>query len=323
MKKIKLLSLLAIVPMLASCGGKPSKPRFASYGKEVAYKTIVADQSKVASKADFMGEKALGSGVFKSKEGSYISIKGTMNADKVSMVIQSADESEMKYDQKNAIVQNTSKSEYVMTSDSSAGSSSMGENSSFTSSIQLGKVDKKSCLIEATKESKEYRKLVETDKKGAQAMLDFRAKEMLEDATDEFEASLLHYEVLDKKEQKNYKFYENGNIFTVEVKFEKEESHKTDGKVDYVEKYKYEVASQVDFTNGKFRAVSWGSMDLSVEFKKDANYVIPEFGMPGQYKAGDKVTCDMKMASEESFTAKELTLKAFDLAGYEYFNDII
>ena len=272
MKKIKLLSLLAVVPMLASCGGKPSKPRFASYGKEVSYKAIVKDQSKVASKADFMSEEALGSGVFKSKEGSYISIKGTMNADKFSMVIQGADESEFKYDQKNAIVQTTAKSETLMTSDSSAGSSSMGNNSSSTSSIQLGKVDKKSCLIEATKETKEYRKLVETDKKGAQALLDAQAKSMLEDATDEFEAGLLHYETLEKKEQKNYKFYENGNVFTVEVKFEKEESHKTDGKVDYVEKYKYEVASQVDFTNGKFRAVSWGSMDLSVEFKKDANY---------------------------------------------------
>lgn len=323
MKKIKLLSLLAIVPMLASCGGKPSKPRFASYGKEVSYKTIVADRSKVASKADFMSEKALGSGVFKSKDGSYVSIEGTINADKFSMVIKSAEESEFKYDQKNAIVQNTSKSESVTTSKSSGGSTNIGDNSSTTSSIQLGKVDKKSCLIQATKESKEYVKLFETDKKGAQAKLDVRAKSMLGNAADEFEAGLLHYEVLDKKEQKNYKFYENGNIFTVEVKFEKEESHKTDGKVDYVEKYKYEVASQIDFTNGKFRAVSWGSIDLSVEFKKDVNYVIPEIGMPGQYKAGDKITCDMKMASEESFTAKELTLKAFDLAGYELFDNAI
>ena len=314
MKKIKLLALLAVVPMLASCGGKPSKPKFADVGKEVKFEKFTEDGEKAYMKMDFMKEKALGSGILKGKSQVYISTKGVARGLEFSFIQKESEQIEAKYDQKNAIIQTSTKKEGGAAYDNVFAPGHIMEGSdseSSTVSLQFSKVDKKNSIVSATKEAKEYSVEYEIkDLKEAQKHFDGEMKGRLLNVLAQFGDAISEYNSASEKEQKYYKFYENGNIFTIEASIEENESHKVDGKVDYVVNGKSEVKYQIDFTNGKFKSVAWGSIESTIEFKKDTEY-------NGQsFKAGDKMVSDTKMASEESFTAKDLTLKAFNLSDY-------
>lgn len=312
MKKIKLLSLLAVIPMLASCGGKPGKPSFAKVGNEVKFAKFEEDAQKAYLKANFMSEKALQSGVFKQKEGSYFSMKGTINGEKSSMVSSESRTSESKYDQKNAILQTSLKREEAAKSVSKGvGIDSSGKEAS-TTSFQVSKVEKKSCFVKATKESKEFAVQAAATVKEAQAMLDSSVKLGLLMEVTEFGEAIAEYKTAPEKEQKAYKFYENGKIFTIEASIEEEESHKgEDGKVDYVVTGKSEVKYQIDLTDGAFKKVLWGSLKSKVEIKKDGTSYDGEI-----YNKDDVFEIETVMAEESSYTAKDVTLKVFDLAGF-------
>ena len=312
MKKIKLLSLLAVIPMLASCGGKPGKPHFAKVGNEVKFEKFAEDAETTYMKANFMSEKALPSGVFKSKDGTYMSMKGTALGEKFSMVSIENSNSQSKYDQKNAILQTSLKREESakIVSKGSAIESSGKESS--TISYQVSKVEKKDCFVQATKEAKEFAVQAPASVKEAQVMLDSTVKLGFLMELSEFGEGINAYKAASDKEKKAYKFYENGKIFTIEASIEEEESHKdAEEKVDYVVKGKSEVKFQLDLTDGAFKSVLWGSSKVTVEIKKDNTSYDGEI-----YKKGDVFEIETVMASETSYTAKDLTLKVFDLSGY-------
>lgn len=312
MKKIKLLSLLAVIPMLASCGGKPGKPHFAKVGNEVKFEKFAEDAEKTYMKAIFMSDKVLPSGVFKVKEGSYYSMKGTLGGEKSSMLSTESKTSESKYDQKNAILQTSLKrEEAAKVVGKGTGIESSGKEAS-TTSLQVSKVEKKSCFVEVTKESKEFAVQTAATVKEGQAILDSSVKTGLLMELSDFGEAIETYKTAPEKEQKAYKFYENGKIFTIEASIEDNESHKgEDGKVDYVVTGKSEVKYQIDLTDGAFKKVLWGSLKSKVEIKKDGTSYDGEI-----YKKGDVFESEVVMAEESSYTAKDLTLKVFDLAGF-------
>jgi hypothetical protein len=240
-------------------------------------------------------------------------MKGTANGEKFSMVEVSSSSSESKYDQKNAILQSVVKSDESLKVVSKGVGMESSEKSSATTSYQVSKVEKKSCLVAATKEAKEF--AVQTpveNTKAAQEWLDMIVKMGLSSQLAEFSEAVLTYKSAPEKEQKAYKFYQNGNIFTIEATIEDEESHKdAEEKVDYVVKGKSEVKFQIDLTNGAFKTVLWGSSKSSVEIKKDNTSYDDE-----SYNKGDVFEIEVVMSEEGSYTAKELTLKAIDLSGY-------
>ena len=309
MKKIKLLPLLAVIPMLASCGSKPSKPSFAKVGNEVKAAKFAADLEKAGLKASFNQEKAMNSGLFKLDAREYYILEAsTKKSGKGKVEMSTFDKFEYRHDKENKLAQ--SSYDYAASTVISSDSYSTNNVEAYKDQqgYQTTKSGKKTYLVDVSKEEKEYRLIKEVDKDNSvEKFLDAEIKERLGDCGVNMAETMAQYEMAEEKVKKNYKFYENGNIFTIEVKYDDEEEVKDEG---YKVKAKVEQKVQLDLTEGKLKSKYWLSTEASYEFSKAIT-------MDGtHYEKGDSMTMKEQMSFDASFTEKAQNLKPFDLKGY-------
>ena len=110
MKKLNILPLLLVAPLLTGCGGSVKAPKFADKGEEVAGDKFAADLLEVSSQAAFAKEDAIGSLVMKSINANSNEEKLTRENKAIQTTIEySEDSSEMKYDATNKLVKGSAK----------------------------------------------------------------------------------------------------------------------------------------------------------------------------------------------------------------------
>lgn len=315
MKKIKLLPLLAVIPMLASCGGKPAKPKFAKFGDEV--KVDVFDKKTAdAVKKSVLDKKEIPSGTVKASTNIYY-LTEHKRGNKVMTKSEQHNEgiSEVKHDAKNLVIEgkSTSKSSYVKKS--KEGTKNQSAKSVKTYVDQEAKIDSKKYVVSAYKDSKEFYKLatIVEEVNSTKSILNTEIRNFL------LVGQLLTYTVesgynsADKEGKKNYKFYQNGNIFTIDFKEEIEnESKNFEDKVEYIVKGTNEITVQVQIEAEKVSYKYFSQREEVYEYKLDTG---------SNYAKGDvkkEVNC---YVAEGEWKKKDVSLKAVDLSGYTQCGD--
>ena len=307
MKKIKLLPLLLIVPMLSGCGDKPSKPSFAKVGEEVSAKEFTEAFQKELNKASFMNEKLLDSGIFKSDARGLNINEGKKNGSKPRAEIRENEKLEVKYDKENVLMEQAydGGSSMVLKSDESNMLESSEANQ--TMFFQKAKENKKDYLVVAIKEDKEYDKVAALSKTvTAQKLLDTMMKASIAQAGQHIMSVVSEYPSMDEEEQETYRFYKNGSIYTIEHEEELSDSKSKDGKLVYVGEGKTEEKIQIDLTEGKLKAAYWFNQEARIDYKRDDE----------GFKKGDYIITKAQASHVASFVAKKVTLKAQDLSNY-------
>lgn len=307
MKKIKLLPLLLIVPMLSGCGDKPSKPSFAKVGEEVSAKQFTEAFQKELNKASFMNEKLLDSGIFKSDARRLNINEGKKNGSKPRAEIRENEKLEFKYDKENVLMEQVydGGSSMVLKSDESNMAESNEANQ--TMFFQKAKENKKDYLVIAIKEDKEYDKVAALSKTvTAQKLLDTMMKASIAQAGQHIMSVVSEYPSMDEEEQETYRFYKNGSIYTIEHEDELSDSKSKDGKLVYVGEGKAEEKIQIDLTEGKLKAAYWINHEARIDYKRDDE----------GFKKGDYIITKAQASHVASFVAKKVTLKAQDLSNY-------
>ena len=302
MKKTKLLPLLLAIPMLASCGlAKPKQPKFADVGKEVAYAKFGEDFQKQSEKAAFNSEKALESGVYKMD--TRILTESNIKREKKEIAKSSTlknDKEEAKYDKVNKLLEETTESS--STSKSTSQSSTVNNSSGLKNSYvyQEGEKDGKKYVVQYDKATKEVTKESSLESTTTAKYLDSKVKaEVRINTTLILSFVFMEYEGSSDADKKNFKFYENGDIYTItwNVKSEtKTEETKTTEKTD--------MKIQVDFNKEKLASKIWLETSSVVECLKDSG---------SDYK-GDIKTEATKESVDISYQFKDVKLKAADLS---------
>lgn len=303
MKKIKLLPLLLAVPMLASCGlAKPKQPKFADVGKEVAYAKFSEDLQKQAQKAAFNSDKALESGVFKLD--TRISVESNVKRDKKEIAKSSSlqnTKEESKYDKANKILEETTQSSSTLKSKSQFDTANNSSSLKDSYVYQEGKKDGKKYVVKYDKATKEISKESSLESTTTDKYLDSKVKsEVGVNTTLIFYFVFAEYEGSSDADKKNFKFYENGDIYTITWNVEKEtktEETKTTNKTD--------MKIQVDFNKEKLASKIWLEASSVVEYLKDSG---------SDYYKGDIETKVTKESSDISYQFKDVKLKAADLS---------
>ena len=315
MKKTRLLPLLFALPLLASCGiAKPSQPKFADIGKQVKAEKFSADLEEAFLKSEFGSSKKIDSGVLSTDSRSLTNVKvEAKDKDRNSVTkAASADKYEFKFDKDNKLAQSVFKGKSETTVKAKNGSLAMTSEEKWTEGYQKAKVGSGEFFVHVNKEAKEYENYGKITKEAKlEDYLDALVKESGASCGDEINELLGEYMMASEEEQKQYKFYENGKIFTVVCSAEETHTEKADGKVVYVEKAKADLKVQIDLTKGKVKALSWATGESTFEAKQDCT-------VSGTvHKAGDVQTMKMSASSVSTFVAKKVSLKALDITGFQ------
>ena len=197
MKKIKLLPLLAVIPMLASCGGKPAKPKFAKFGNEITSDKFNTNV-EAASKKTVVVTDALPSGLLKTSEITYYETEVKRNKKVIDHDVQIDEKShELKHDVKNAVVETkkVEKHSYVVKSKTENQNNSSSLTRVYT--MQEAKVDDNKYVVEAYKKTKEFENVskITDGLNTAKSIIDGKVRELMSDGEAEME------EINDKRSQ--------------------------------------------------------------------------------------------------------------------------
>lgn len=311
MKKLKFLPLLLVAPLLIGCNNVKS-PKFADNGEEVAGDKFMADLAEKSLATAYNKEDALPSLAVKSKRSSKeYSARTRKDAGfKASYERNYSTTTSMKYDAANVLMDGKVSSKTKRKEVSNYGKEIGNEKESRNMFYQeFAKGDKK-YLVMGTKEEKKLQAISQvTEENPASKVMDMFVKTAVASQGSDLNNLLNAYAGSTEEEQKNYKFYENGNIFTVEYKYsvENEESKDGEDKVIYVTNASYYKKAQVDLTDGKWKALFWNESSVKQEYKQDY----------GIYFEGD-VYESKDLTSEETIAEyKDAKLKAQDVSGYK------
>lgn len=310
MKKTKFLSLLVLAPLMTGCGTNVKAPKFAKKGDEVKYADFVNNLDKLLEKASFKKEKKLGQSEFKMKNAyndTYEKIRGKKTI--VKSVDYQVTEEDHKYDPNKIVDRYVFKGEIVQTLEEPVGKSVDKSTMQHEDANQYHKIGEKEYLVHVEGDKKQYTNVAEISKSDLVGMFDFQAKNYAEGIFDDVFDLLGDYEAAPEKEQKNYKFYRNGNIFTIELEVETTEEHKVDDKVDYVTVTKGNVTAQVDVTEGKWSSKTYMHSVSDREFKINV----------GEFAKGDISRETNDSAFERIFEVKEVKVEPFDLKDFAGF----
>lgn len=315
MKKIKVFPLLIFVPMLASCGlSKPSSPKFADVGKEVKFDKFQTDLMEASGKAIFNSEKALPSGILKSKKAIFYSQIMKRGKEKLMDydVLQN-ENSELKYDKENKIVKEVVENKSDIQGKSQTEKAIEVVNGKTTRVYQEGEKDNKKYVLEVRPDLKEIYK--EADLSGIKiaAYLDTFVKTKVGSTADNiFSEIFMEYASSGEKEKKNYKFYENDKIFTIEYKLDLKEDVKDGDEKVYLKRITTrESKIQVELNDKKPQFKQWTTCKITGEYTR--NFDI--------YKKGDFGELVEQASLEYSYEVKDVKLKAVDVSKFVYMGE--
>ena len=308
MKKTKFLSLLVFAPLLVGCGGNSVKePKFAKYGNEVKAAKFFEDFSKKMNKAKFEDDKAkLGSMVASVIEAGSNEEQVTRNKKEVSNYKQ-FQKSELKYSYDSESLVSKSEQSSVSSHEekNAVGQSSEATAYSATSFMQVSKVQKKDNLVYASVEAKQYYSVFEVSKENpVKDYFESQNKGQIESAINEVAAEgYFAYTTSDEKEQKKFKFYENGDIFT----FEWNDEGKLDRTgFDGTETGKW--IGQIDLTEGKWSAKKYKEFVTEADVKDNVD----------PYVKGDHLKIVNKSLYEAKAELKSVKVAAQELKGFDF-----
>jgi hypothetical protein len=320
MKKIKLLPLLLAFPLLASCGvgSKIKSPKFLDAGKEIKFDKFTENLTKVVEKLDvFDAKKQLKSSVLKQEYASYkedVENRGKTVLSKT--VGGELATTEIKYDAENHLMEEVYKYEdnYVGTDVTGKGSSAAKFDGHYT--YQTLKDGKKSFVVRVDKDSKEYAKeaLIEDDYK----KVDFdngKLKEIINDESFEIDVICMAYSTSSPEDQKNFHFYQNDKLFTVEVNLDHEEDVLDTASVKSgTVKQKITYKLQVNLVNEKLTFKTYNKSSSEYTFSRTCFCKID--GVNHYAAKGDVYTYFSQRKADVSLEYKETKVKEVDLAKY-------
>ena len=310
MKKTKFLSLLVFAPLLASCGaGKFDEPKFAKYGDEVKAEKFGKAFDDILKKSSLNKKAKLGS-LFMSKRDVYYSSSDVVRNKKSIKggSMGQAEVSEISYDSKNVIAKNVETDEYVQKEYALSGEEVAETSMKSTNQQQVSKVKGKSSLVSIDEDTKTYSVIYEVDKDNVPANdFDAQFKSYLSGQIESsYVTFALSYEAADAKEKKNYKFYQNGNVFTMEFQ-DSQEVEEENYKGSSSEKW----TIQLDLTEGKWNLKSLYVHEAEVEVTKDY------YQGSNKFIKGD-ILKEKEMSIEDAKAEqKDIKLNALDLANYD------
>ena len=302
--KTRCLSLLLFVPLLAGCGNKVSEPKFARYGDEVKASAFEKAFTKKLEAASFSKKAKIGSMELVSKTGEAQYTERTRDGKKFSTSESTLSiDTTMKYDADNLIVLN--ETEYVAGGTTeNPGQTVDGEMKiSSKTQMQQAKVKKQNYFVEADAVEEVYEPLMAVSKKDdLVTTLDAQAKAYASAGALQMMSVIMGYESAPEEEQKHYKFYQNGDIFTIEQK-----SEDTEKEAEFTAKRESRETMQCDFTEGKWSLKGYSEAVTTTTFKKDS----------GSYYKGEVLVEKQIAALELRTTKKSVKLEALDLSKYE------
>lgn len=293
----KILTLLVFVPLLAGCGNKVSKPKFAKFSNEVKTFAKFDEQlQKALKKTSLFKTAKVGSLVFTGDYGykdvletkreekaiktqtEYISNKGTVKFDAANLIY-------------NQNMDRKSEAEYI---DKGGAETSSSKE---TTNYQIQVKDSKN-LATIFPERKEY----QVQSLGGQKAADYM------DAQVKFMFALSFYAdmgqilgMYEEETKSRFKFYKDGDIFTVVYS---REAKDTDETYKYEDKYDFTV--QLEIKEGK-----WSSKSYSL-FESTKTYKVNYYSLA----KGDAQIEKEEEASTRVVEAKKLNLKKINLDKY-------
>ena len=301
--KTRCLSLLLFVPLLAGCGNKLSEPKFAKFGDEVKADKFQDEIEKKLKDASFSKKAKLGSLECTQKTGQSAEKERTRDGKQYSKSENSSVmDVSMKYDSEQLSV--LSETEMVMSSKSEGPGSHEESEFKVTAKVQMqhSKVKKENWFVSVDLEENVYEGVQKIEKKDLATMLDGQAKGMVSQTVVLMKDALLGYDGASKEEKKNFKFYQNGSIFTMEYKTEDSENEK-----EYSVKYNERNTVQLDLTQGKWSFKSYTEVVETTEFKKDFD----------EFYKGEVYNDKTVAVTELSFAKKNVKVNPLDLSKYE------
>ena len=312
MKKLTFLPLFLVAPLLVGCGNNVKAPKFAKVGDEVAGDKFIADLTEKSSASAISKEDKLGSLVIKSVVKSVDEAKLT-RADKT-VVSQSTtyeeQKTDAKYDAANLLVAGKTSAKATLNKKTLYGTEKTNGTTKGNTFIQQFEKDGKKYAVMGNKEAKELNKMVEfTELLPADKYFDTMMKAMIGENGEHIMDACADWSMADEEGKKNFKFYENGNIFTVEYKrvIENEEHKNGEDKVDKVTNATYSYKAQIDLTDGAWKAMYYSEAEEKVEYKLNS----------GSNLEGEVKVTKGKSSEEVEVNSKDVKLKAVDVSKYK------
>lgn len=306
-KNTKFLSFLLFAPLLTGCGNGVKAPKFAKFGDEVKFDEFYKNINAAFDKSVMFNEKkAIGSLEMQSE---YDELTETATKRDKKTIDSYSDLSQEKverqYDAENNLMKNKKEEFHSEGGENPEGSTLEEDTEIQTVTYQVGKYEKKDYILAVQHEIKQYAPAALVAGK-ASSMFDSIVKESviagLQKCISEIE---MQYSGEDEKGKKDYKFYQNGNIYTIDMTWE-EESESKDSEVYAKNKDTLKWTVQIDMTEGK-----WSGSEYLVG-NTEKEFVLNK----GQFAKGDVYYETYTRKNVFSAKSKKVSLKAEDLSKY-------
>ena len=331
MKSIKFIPALALVAMLAACGGSKvsvKAPKFAKEGKEVEFAEF-AEKFNDDSIFGKLSEESINKDGFpslsiKTKYSSEIGNKVTEGKDVKSEELEKAvEEINFKADMKNLrlSVENSKKTEKT------------GKDYTGAKLSEKASVDAAYAYQYNTKDSKVFLNYIDVKNETYMSVEDMtdateeQRKEYLSEGAlyyvsdytihDWFYDTIYNFESWSEDEQARNKFYLNGNIFTIKYVYDEtyEEKDSSD-EVVFVQHTVENLTMQLDLSKAdNFAYRQSDEYSVTVDFKQDAEWD------GNEYLAGQKLDLVENSFIDSNLLIKDITLKEVDLSNFICMDD--
>ena len=325
MKKIKFIPALALVAMLAACGGSKSvsvkAPKFAKEGKEVEF----TDFAEALDKEDLLGiwnevdaPEKVPSYIIESKASSEGTKKyfGSDNKSKSEYVEKSVENDTVKADMKNVRLQIESKSNSSESRKDNTGSFNEFKENKTEFVYQYGKVSGKDAFMYIDTVDEIFLADDSFDGASDAEKLAYMAEGAImyvgNVVGNNFYDTVDNYEGLPEEAKANYKFYLNGNVLTITYTYENTYEQKdADDKVKYTVSSVANIKMQLDASKGENFAYkeAYESVE-TINFAQDAEYDGDE------YFAGEMIELGGKEYYEAKVNVKDVTVKEVDVSNF-------
>lgn len=309
----KFLFLVLAVPLLAGCGNKVKEPKFAALGEE---KTIDAFEESLTKAIpedhELVKDDVLGSLVIKAKGASLSSAKHSRGKTVTYEEVTTGKSTEqIDYDATNALLRDKGESVSKTVEKDAWGKVTTTKKTTTDAMMQEHKAKDVRYAIAVDNNVKEYSpiKVLADDAKMVDYLSDNIKMAVMRSLVMPVYEEMGNYGLADEEEQKNYKFYQNGNIFSVvyESKFEnKEVKNQTDNSVRCVGSGSEIRKVQIDLTAGAYSLVTYSKQEGKYDYKTAYE----------SFAVGDVNEYEVASSTEFKAAKKEPGLKAIDLAKY-------
>lgn len=312
MKKSKLLILVLVAPLLTGCGsGKVKAPKFAKEGESVSGDKFVEDIGKAFSSSAIAQEAALGSSVVSYKIQMSDEVGVERDKKSFSKTASFTEQStKVEYDAANSILKMSNKGAAKQSEKTKHGTTTSNGSQNQVASYEAAQVSGANYIVSVNQKAKEYSKIMLIEGEVTAAKYeDMIVKMMVGSLVQEYVFSASSWAAMTDAEKAEYKFYENGNIYTYEYehKVENEETKDAEDKVVKIDSERHYSKVQIDFTAGKMAVKGYDEIEYTTVYKQNS----------GSFAAEDIVKEKELQSIDASCIDKDVKLKSTDLSKFK------